>query len=294
MSFSSDIKNEIMCATYKNACCRRALLNGIISAKGTASDGIVSFNTENLETAAFANALIKEFFGTEGRVSAPSKGGRCKTVSFRSKAAASYLLAEEQSGNVTFNERCSLCRMAFLRGVFFSVGRVTDPTKQFCLEFSLGNKISDFVGFFEEAGLEMKISTRASERLLYTKNSTVIEDFFSMAELNGATFEIMNVKIANDLKNNANRLRNFDTVNISKAVDAANAQITVIRELDKRGLLSSLPTELEATARMRLENPDMSLSQLAIHSVPAVTKSGITHRLKKIMEFGERLLKKYD
>ena len=102
----------------------------------------------------------------------------------------------------------------------------------------------------------------------------------------------MNIKIANELKNNANRLRNFDTVNITKAVDAANSQITVIRELYDRNLLGSLPSELEATARLRLENPDMSLAQLAIHSVPPVSKSGITHRLQKIMEFGERLLKK--
>ena len=294
MSFSSDIKNEIMRATYKNACCRRALLDGMLAAKGIASDGTVSFNTENLETAAFANTLIKDFFGKEVDVTAPARGGRCKTVSFKSKAAASYILDAEQTRRVSFKERCPLCRMAFFRGVFFSVGRVTDPAKQFCLEFSLGNKLIYFAEFFMEAGLEMKISSRASERLLYTKNSTVIEDFFSMADLNGATFTIMNVKIANDLKNNANRLRNFDTVNITKAVDAANAQITVIRELDRRGLLSSLPTELEATARMRLENPDMSLSQLAIHSIPAVTKSGISHRLRKIMEFGERLLKKYD
>ena len=294
MSFSYDIKYEIMSAAYKNACCRRALLDGILASKANVTESGVVFNTENNDTAVFANTLIKEIFGNDGEIGAPLKGGRCKTVTFRSKSAAAYINSQNGSGRVTFSERCTLCKMAFLRGVFFSTGRMTDPSKQFCLEFSLGNKIDAFAELFRRLGLEMKISLRGTEKLLYTKNSTVIEDFFSMAELNNATFEVMNIKIANELKNNANRLRNFDTVNITKAVDAANAQITVIRELERRNLLGSLPSELESTARMRLENPDMSLSQLAIHSVPAVTKSGITHRLKKIMEFGEKLLKKYD
>ena len=198
----------------------------------------------------------------------------------------------ESLGKVPFAPKCSLCRMAFLRGIYFACGRLSDPSKQFCLEFSLGNRVDTFLEFFDMLGLEFKIANRRSENLLYTKNSTVIEDFLSLAELNNAAFEIMNIKIANELKNNANRLRNFDTVNITKAVDAANSQILVIRELKRKNLLGSLPPELEATARMRLDNPDMSLAQLAIHSVPPVTKSGITHRLKKIMEFGERLLKK--
>lgn len=293
MSFSYDVKCEIMSAQYKSSCCRRALLNGVLSAKGNASQKRVSFNTENAETAVFVTSFIKEFFGKDAEITPPPLGGRCKCVSFESKAAASYIEGIQNGTQKLFLPKCPLCRMAYFRGIFFACGRVTDPNKQFCLEFSLGNKINIFSDFFEMLGIELKLSKRGTETLLYTKNSSVIEDFFSMAELTRAAFEIMNVKIANDLKNNANRLRNFDTVNISKAVEAANAQITVIRKLYERNLLGSLPEELEATAMLRLQHPDMSLSQLAIHSVPPVSKSGITHRLKKIMSFGEELLKRY-
>lgn len=292
MSFSYNVKSEIMNTPYKNQCCRRSMLNGILYSKASLSDSFICFNTENTETAEFSLSLIAEAFGKAGEVIAPERGGRCKTVRFSSKAAKSLILESENSDSVAFAPKCTLCRMAFLRGIFFACGRLTDPQKQFCLEFSLGNRAERFIEFFDILGLEFKLTERRSERILYTKNSTVIEDFLSLAELNNAAFEIMNIKIANELKNNANRLRNFDTVNITKAVDAANSQIVVIRELYERNLLGSLPPELEATARMRLENPDMSLAQLAIHSVPAVTKSGITHRLKKIMEFGEKLLDK--
>ena len=292
MSFSQGVKAEIITSQYKSACCRRAFLNGVISSKANVVDGNVTFNIETAELAGFTVTLIKEIFGKDASVLAPARGGRCKSVSFESKAARNYLaeITEKETLNQTY--KCRYCQMAYLRGVFFATGRVTDPAKQFCLEFSLGNRANMFLEMFLELGLDFKISNRSTEVLLYTKNSSVIEDFFSLAELNNATFAIMNIKIANDLKNNANRLRNFDTVNISKAVDAANAQTTMIKNLYKKGLLGSLPDELEQTAKLRLLHPDMSLAQLAIHSVPPISKSGITHRLSKIMELGEELLKK--
>ena len=61
---------------------------------------------------------------------------------------------------------------------------------------------------------------------------------------------------------------------------------------DKK-ILNQLPEELISTAKMRLENPDMSLSQLAMHSVPPLTKSGISHRMTKIVKLAEELLKKH-
>ncbi len=294
MSFSYEIKREIMTSQYKNFCCRRNIINGILSAKANVisdHDNSVGFNIENDEIALFAKGLIKEAFAKDATVSSGARGGRCKFVTFESKAAKNYVEASLQGG--LLNEKCPLCKMAFLRGLFLACGRLTDPTKRFCLEFSLGNKIDAYYDMLNDLGLEFKISNRRSEVLLYTKNSAVIEDFFSFAELHNATFTIINTKIANDLKNNANRLRNFDTVNISKAVDAANAQITLIKELEERNLLTSLPEELEQTARMRLQNPDMSLSRLAQASVPPITKSGITHRMAKIMKLGEEILRKY-
>ena len=106
--------------------------------------------------------------------------------------------------------------------------------------------------------------------------------------------DVTDIKIANEFMNNANRLRNFDTVNISKAVDAASPQYALIKKLVENDLFNLLPEELQETAKMRLKNPDMSLNQLAIHSIPPISKSGITHRMSKIMKIGKELLTKYN
>ena len=118
----------------------------------------------------------------------------------------------------------------------------------------------------------------------------MIEDFFAMANMNSAAFEIMNMKIQGELRNTANRIANCETNNIDRAVSASMQQISLIKELVRRGLLSLLPDELQYTARFRIEHQDMSLSQMAGAITPPISKSGLAHRLKKITEMAEAIL----
>jgi DNA-binding protein WhiA len=70
---------------------------------------------------------------------------------------------------------------------------------------------------------------------------------------------------------------------------AAGRVVRVIERLAEDKLLSSLPEELESVARIRLENPEASLSQLASMTTPPITKSGLNHRLQKVMEYAARM-----
>ena len=282
-----------MNANYPKACCRRSLLDGALAVKGACENGRnITLSVDGIPTAEFLGGLVKEFFGKEASISSSSVGGRCKILAFDSKAAGAYLMGLDSESKL-FKPKCQYCQSAFVRGAFLCSGRLTDPNKSFCLEFSPKNRNNIICGYFNNLGIEMKQTVRRTENILYTKNSTAIEDFLALAELNDAAFEVMNLKIARALKNDANRLRNFDTVNISKAVDAANYQYTLIHSLYEKKLLNRLPEELISTAKMRLENPDMSLSQLAMHSVPPLTKSGVSHRMAKIVKLAEELLKKH-
>ena len=67
-----------------------------------------------------------------------------------------------------------------------------------------------------------------------------------------------------------------------------------IKKLIENGLFNTLPDDLQETAKMRLNHPDMSMAQLALHSTPQISKSGITHRMARIMKIGKELLAKYD
>ena len=290
MSFLSERKNEIIEQSYKNVCCRRAMLNGILFSKGYTLDRRINIKIENLELAEYISNLILDIFMKNTDVSNAKNGGRCKIISFSSPAAEKYINSLVEECNEYFSEKCSLCKSSFLRGVFLSCGRITDPKKQYKLEFAPLLHHDKLMNFLFELGMTFSITQRRSEKILYSSNSTVIEDFFAAAGMNSTVFTLMNSKIENDFKNSANRIRNCETNNILKTVSASARCVRAIESLEKANLLSTLPDELELTARKRLEYRDYSLSRLAAEFTPPISKPGLSHRLNKIVEIAENLI----
>ena len=291
MSFSYEQKEYIMNSAYRSPCCRRALLFGALSAKGSISGNLVSVSVERADVGEFLSKLIGEFYGAKPEITYPEKGGRRVVLEFLSNSASKYLSNLDITS--VFTRKCDSCLAAFLRGAFISSGRMTDPKTQYSLEFSLGTRCELFSEFLSDLGLTPRISDKPNERVLYFKNSSDIEDFCGLAGLNKALFTLMDAKVEGEFRKNAMRVANCETNNITRAVNAAKPQLAVIGALAEAGLLSSLPEELEQTARLRLEYPDYSLSQLAAVAVPAISKPGLSHRLKKLCEIGENILKKH-
>jgi DNA-binding protein WhiA len=76
--------------------------------------------------------------------------------------------------------------------------------------------------------------------------------------------------------------------NIQKAVDAAGTQIAAIQRLRGSRAWDKLSSSLRETAELRLQNEDATLSELALLHQPPITKSGLNHRLKKLLEMAEQ------
>ena len=97
---------------------------------------------------------------------------------------------------------------------------------------------------------------------------------------------IMNArKEEKDMRNSINRKVNCDSANADKIVSAAAAQLEKIRFLDREIGIDNLPADLQGVAYLRIANPEASLSDLAMLSDPPVSKSGINHRLRKLMAY---------
>lgn len=289
MSFSSVQKDAIVSQHYKSACCRRSILCGVLFAKANLfSDNSISIHIERKNVADFVARLIKEFYSSRVDVSREQHGGRYYNLTFVSRSASEYVSNIENAELLV--EKCQFCFASFLRGVFLASGKISDPQKQYSLEFSLGNRSLIFADFLAEYGIVPLISYKKSETVVYFKNSSMIEEFCATAGLNQAVFAVLNSKAEGEIKQNINRRINCETNNIAKAVNAAAKQIDIISKLEKMNLLSSLPEELEQTARLRLEHADLSLSQLSSIAIPPISKSGLSHRLNKIVELGKQLL----
>ena len=73
-----------------------------------------------------------------------------------------------------------------------------------------------------------------------------------------------------------------------KMTSSAQNQIRAIRWFIDADLFSSLDEDLQATALLRLENPEASVQELADMHSKAVSKSGVYHRLQKIVSLCQK------
>ncbi len=190
-----------------------------------------------------------------------------------------------------FDQKCPKDCGIYLRGVFLKCGSVTPPGRNFMLSFVLpSEEAADYIGnLLEETGLPPKRSVRKGKPLLYYKASESIEDVLGFIGGTKAMLKIMSDKALRDVRNNTNRLCNAETANLDRTAKAAAEQCEAIKIIQKYGAMQNLPPELRECAELRLANPDMSLAQLLILVREPVSKSGLNHRYRKLIEIAEAL-----
>lgn len=183
--------------------------------------------------------------------------------------------------------KCEHCFSSFLRSLFVSAGNITDPSKQYHLELSLYSLEESMLvkEILEENGISMSYTLRKNRHVLYVKSSLKIEDFFVTIGANESVFDLMNEKIKREILEDTNRQTNCDFVNIQRTLDTSKFHIRIINDIISRDKFNNLSVELRETANVRLNNEQASLRELALLHNPPITKSGVKHRLDKIVEY---------
>lgn len=179
---------------------------------------------------------------------------------------------------------------AFLSGVFLACGALSDPEKDYRLEFSTSSHAlcRDLESFLAEQFAPPKETVRRNNYLLYYKESGQIEDILILIGAQKSAMSLMDIKILKDVRNQVNRATNCETANIMKTVDAAMAQVEAIRRIEENGGLISLPEDLREIAQLRLDNPELSLRELGGLLSQPISRSGVNHRLQRICEFAKK------
>lgn len=189
--------------------------------------------------------------------------------------------------------RCDGCRMTVLRRLFRIFGAVTDPEKSYHLDFTFSESGSCDAAeeILAELGFDFRRTMRREKHVLYLKDSSAIEEFLVTIGASAAAFELMNSKIVRDFRNSVNRQVNCDTANIEKQLAAGKKYIEAIGKLMEADKMDALPDDLRETAKLRYENDQLSLTDLGKLLNPPVSKSGIRHRLERILLLSQELLK---
>ncbi len=297
MSFSEKLIAELMDAELQKTCCRKSMLFGLFFGAQPENENIIRADFRSYAIALRAAEILKRQFSASPEITEVRRAGRCfYSVSAVTRALCVFLKkADREEGTLAelVGFRCPECAHAFLRGVFVSSGTVTDPQKGYHLEFVLQSEArSHLLGALLEKEVGVAKSVLRGSRIgLYYKKNMMIADILYYLGGTQSGFDFANMCIEHDIRNGENRATNCVAKNISRAVDAAVKHISAIETLASTGKLSRLGDEIEYTARLRLENPSMSLSELALIHEPPISKSGLNRRLARIIAEAEDIEK---
>lgn len=291
MSFTGDVKIELAAIETESEYSLKAFVYGFLLFGKDFSDKSVRLITDYVDVAhTFAESICR-FSGISPSVT-ELEGGKY-SVRITSQSDRIHLINSFDHNVNQIQHRINHgvfetdeSYNAFLRGVFLSCGTVANPENGYHLEFDVPyTKLStDLLKILTDKELDAKQISREYSNVVYLKKSENIEDLLTMMGAVNSSIYIMCIKVQKDVKNKINRQMNFETANMNKAIEAGIRQSDAISLIEKKKGLDFLTDELREIAELRRDNPDMSLKELgAALSVP-LSRSGVNHRLNKLLE----------
>lgn len=177
-------------------------------------------------------------------------------------------------------------KRAFIRGLFMGAGSVNNPENKYHLEIIVANEENLWMvkELLENLGIHIKILQTKQKNSLYLKEGEEISRFLALIGANKAVMQFEDIRVQREMRGKVNRLVNCESANLNKTINASIEQIAAIRKLKQNGKFNKLDENLKEIANLRLENPDMPLSELGKLLKNPIGKSGVNYRLKKIIE----------
>ena len=306
MSYASEVKKELTTLEvhFGNA---KAELMALIRMNGSLGLSnhrfILNVQTENPATARRIYSLLKQFYDVESELLVRRKMKLKKNNLYivRLNKGSDYVLKDldildgfqlKETVPLDFLDDDAKVR-SYLRGAFLATGSVNNPeTSSYHLEiYSLYEDHNQTIcEMMNRYGLNARTAKRRSGYITYLKEAEKISDFLSLIGATSSMLKFEDVRIMRDMRNSVNRIVNCENANFNKVADAANRQIESIKYLDKKIGLNNLPVKLQEIAIARMAHPEVSLKELG-ELVPGgpISKSGVNHRLRKIMEQAEKM-----
>lgn len=287
-NFTQIIKREILNRFPESDCCRRAFFCALIDVCGNASPACMEFASENERIAEFYFSLA-ESFGLEPRLDgavydARSGKDRVRFVLLDGFAAKAY----EILTRTNLSELKDCCAVAYVRGAFLGCGSCSLPHEGaksgYHLEFAFPDEIraERFCRLLEDMLFYTRMIRRGEKSVVYLKSRDAVSDFLSVIGVANAQREFEQISSARDQSNLINRVENCMAGNADKSMTASAEQVRKIQKLKESGAFPTLSEPLRELAEERLNNPTLSLRELAQKT--GVSKSCLNHRMRKLLE----------
>ena len=304
MSFSGDVKKELLRIMPEKPCCMLSELSALTQCCASlrlAGRGKfrVAYETENPALAKRIFLLLKRRmeitpqleFNRHKRLggrrlsilTVPEADGRRLLIALR-------MIQESESGvvfkgvpRVAMTRRC--CRAAFIRASFLGGGSVTDPDQEYRLELiSSETRSETLLKILAESNIEGRIARRRDGEIVYLRRGDDVVSCLALMGAHRAVLDMENTRISRDARNKANRAMNCDQANLKKQLTAGETQAQAIVAYSLAHSLGGLPQDLQEIGRLRMLHPEASLEELGQMLDQPIGKSGANHRMRRLME----------
>ncbi|MBR6633188.1 MAG: DNA-binding protein WhiA [Clostridia bacterium] len=272
-------------------CCALAFFYGVTLFSRRLERETMTLSIENEALLEICTYVMIHYFLAQPEVRQTERSGKKRfEVSF-GRDLVGYELFEklrDEEKDFAFALECESCKKYFLRGAFLSAGTISDPKSDYRIEFLLkdmknAEALADFIG----SEFSPRISKRRSDCVVYIKGNERTESFCTFIGAESVTLDIIEKSIEKETMNALNRSCNCEHANMKRTVNASVQIRQAIKKLRDSGKFATLSDDLKLTAELREQYPEASLSQLATMTEGGISRSGINHRLKKLIELSE-------
>lgn len=319
MSFSTDFKKEILNKALDSKNEKIAFLSAVLRQNGSLH---ISKKVLNIQIECELYELIirlaneiKNLYNAELNIKIYNDSNLKKTIYSLELPDSITKIVAKETGLIQYEGDNAVCFIdsiyecnfddnalkAFMLGLVISSVSITVPTPSktnnniyeggYSLEmkFNSSNIAFEVMEYFAQFDILFKKIERNDSFYLYIKDSEMISDFMAFFGGSNAVIDINNIIVSRSVRNQINRERNCEIANIDKAVIAGQKQYLAIQLIDKKIGLENINVKLKEIAKIRLDNPDYTLDQIAECVGGGISKSGINHRFRKLMEIANSL-----
>lgn len=280
MSFTSEVKKEIIITSDYNFEQKKYVLFGLLSSILKVQNNIYEFTVKNIDIDNYSRDLFEEVYDNK----IEECGNDFIQTLFRNYDDCQYMIP-----NIKLNNKMLLKN--FLIGIYLGCGSLINPKNSYHLEMKTGSeKLSYFViNILDKFGISAKINFRKNTHYVYINDAENISDFLKLCGAINAIINFEELRIVKDMRNNVNRKVNCELANLNRVLETGLKQKNDILIIQEKVGLSSLPNKLYEVAVIRLEDEQLSFSEIGEMIIPKISKSTVCKRLKKISEIAEDL-----
>ena len=215
------------------------------------------------------------------------RGGSVYLVSFSKNEwdefIEPYLSPDVIADEISENDEV---RRAMLRGAFLARGSFSDPKNKTRIEILCRTDafVKPLILLFHMENIQPMTRVLDQVWSIYFKKIDEVSDFLVILGAMTQMMELQTIRVQRNVNKMVTSSVNLDNWTMKRQAEASAARTRKLEKLLASEKAGRIPKDLLEVARLHIDNPGLSLTELGRLMNPPISKSGMNHRLNKLID----------